>query len=638
LLLLATMQPGMARAVILPAATIDGPSEDIVGFGGASVASDGSGGIVYLKRIRGVAHVFVSRYLGGQFTAPAQVDYEEPFAASWARIGAAENGELIVVWATPFATRKGKPVYELLGSTLGPGAATFGPAMIVDPNIEEATGTDPDLAVTSTGQADVVYRVVENSVTNIPLLRGGDLVEQVRLAHFNGQGWSGLGAINRNPGASMRPPTQTNGPQVALGPTGNGAVVWQEPDVEGVARIWARRIFGTSLDYVLAVSATSFNGAPIVDDADAPSVAFSRLGQAEVAYRQSAGPGSPLPGPRIFLNMLPDGESADGSQFAGAAIADSQVAGGDTAVVGPPSVDIDEKQNLRLLYDSNGVPRVAEGNDKGLSGAVSLGPPFAGAEPSAASVMNPEGGGVSAWPSVERQGHPAVGVREDFPGGAVQTALVSGGAGGEVGELAVGRSGLGDGLIAFRQGQLGNAAIVAARATAPPEHFVVTVPQGWARPSRAIVSWLSASSADGPLEYRVLLDGRPQNAPTSALSLALDTRGLSSGSHRVQVLASDIDGQSTLTSPTALKVDGTPPKVTVRRAHGCYAVVIRVGDPNSGVAKRFVSVSFGDGSGARRRHTRVAHRYAHAGIYRVSVHVRDKAGNAGTVRQWVSVR
>ena len=356
-----------------------------------------------------------------------------------------------------------------------------------------------------------------------------------------------------------------------------------------------------------------------------------------MAYRQTAGPGSPLPGPRVFLNMLPDGESADGSQFIGATIADPEVAGGASAVVGPPSVDIDEKQSLRLLYDSNGVPRVVEGNDKGLSGALSLGPPFAGAEPYAASVMNPEGGGVSAWPSVEGQGHPAVGVREDFPSGAVQTALVSGGAGGEVGELAVGRSGLGDGLIAFRQGQLGNAAIVAARATAPPQHFVVTVPKGWARPSRAIVAWLSASSANGPLEYRVLLDGRPQNAPTSALSLALNTRALSSGSHRVQVLASDIDGQSTLTPPTALEVDGTPPKVTVAGARGGHAVVIRVRDPNSGVAKRYVSVSFGDGSRARRR-TRFAHRYAHAGIYRVTVHVRDKAGNASTVRQWVSVR
>ena len=79
--------------------------------------------------------------------------------------------------------------------------------------------------------------------------------------------------------------------------------------IEGVARIWARRLFGSTLDYVMPVSAETFDGAPIADDADAPSVAVSWLGQADVAYRQSAGPGSPLPGPRIFLNILPNGES-----------------------------------------------------------------------------------------------------------------------------------------------------------------------------------------------------------------------------------------------------------------------------------------------------------------------------------------
>ncbi len=95
-----------ARAVILPATTIDGPSENIVGFGGVAMAEDGTGGLVYLKRVNGVPHVFVSRYAGGQWQAPIRVDTEEPFAATWPRIGAANGGELVVVWATPFATKK----------------------------------------------------------------------------------------------------------------------------------------------------------------------------------------------------------------------------------------------------------------------------------------------------------------------------------------------------------------------------------------------------------------------------------------------------------------------------------------------------------------------------------------------------
>jgi hypothetical protein len=632
-----------ARAVVLPAQTIDGPSEDIVGFGGVAMAEDGTGGLVYLKRVAGVAHVFVARFVGGRWQAPIRVDGEQPFAASWPRIGAADGGELEVVWATPFATEANVPVDELLGATLGPGASGFGPAMLIDPDIREGAGTSPDLAMSSTGQAGVVYRVVNNEgasnrrIKEFPLLRPGDVVEDVRVAHFDGERWSRLGAINRNGGASMRPPTTANAPQIAIGPTGNGVVVWQEPDSEGVGRIWARRLFASTLDYVLPVSAQTFgpSNAPIGQDADAPSVAISLLGQAEVAYRQSIGPGSPLPGPRIMLNTLPDGESADGSQFLGAQVVDD-APGGAGATVGPPNIDIDSKQNVRLLYDSNGTPRVTFGTDRGLSGTVSLGPGFAGSE-AAASVMNPAGGGISAWPSADAAGHPAVSVREDFASGAVQTALVRGGAGGAVGELGVGRSGLGDGLIGFLQGELGNAAVVAARASAPPVQLVLNVPLGWVKPSQAVVSWLPAKSADGPLTYKVVLDGHPLATPPGAFQLRLDRHRLGSGAHRVQVLATDVDGQTTLSAPSPLLVDALAPAVKIMRALGGHGVRVRISDRRSGLDKRALSVSFGDGSHARGR-AKYVHRYAHAGSYRVSVRVRSKVGNAGVVTEWVSVR
>ncbi len=633
-----------AGAVILPATTVDGPSEDIVGFGGIAMAEDGTGGVVYLKRVGGIAHVFVARYAEGHFFPPIRVDTGQPFAASWPRIGAADGGELVVVWATPFATEGGHPVDELLSSTLGPGATIFGSPMIIDPDIRTGAGASPSLAMSPTGQADVVYRVIkseEGQATNVPLLHPGDVVEDVRLAHFDGEQWSRLGAINRDAGVSMRPPTEANAPQLAIGPTGNAVVVWQEPDIDGVARIWARRLFGQSLDYVMPVSAASLGGTPIGQDADAPAVSISRLGQAEVAYRQVAGPGSPLSGPRIFLNTLPDGESADGSEFSGASIVDAAVAGGAAATVGPPSIDTDEKQDLRLLYDSNGTPRVIEGTDRGLTAALSLGSPFAstepGAEPFSASVMNQAGGGISAWPSLDSAGRPVVAIREDFPGGGVQTGLVSGGAGGAVGELAIGRSGLGDGLVAFRQGPFGDAAIVVSQVTAPPVRFVVTVPKKWIKPSQASIAWLPAESANGPLKYALVLDGRRVPTPSGALSLHLDTRGLSSGTHKVQVLATDIFGQSTLTPASPLKIDGGSPAVKIARAHGDRAVTVRLNDPNSGLATKTIEVSFGDGARAGKRKS-LAHSYAHAGIYQVVVKVSDKLGNKATVRKLVSIR
>jgi PKD domain len=636
------MHACVARATIQPAVTIDGPSEEIVGFGGVAMAEDGSGGVVYLKRAGGVAHVFVSRYLHGHWLAPIQADAGQPYIASWPRIAAADGGELVVVWDTPFATEGGRPEQELLGATLDAGASTFGPAMMVDADVNSGTGTSPDLAMSSTGQADVVYRVVHEETgrtTSIPLLRPGDVIEDVRVAHFNGETWSSLGTINRNLGISMRPATQTNGPQIAVGPTGNGVVVWQEPDIDGVARIWARRIFGHTLGYVMPVSASSIAGGPISGDADAPSVAFSALGQAEVAYRQAAGPGSPLLGPRIFLNTLPDGESlkASGTEFLGASVADSAVSGGAGAVIGPPSVDIDAHREIRLVYDAAGTPRVVQGSGAGLTGAFSLGPPYSASDLPSVSVMNPAGGGISAWPSSERGGDPAVALREDFPNGAVQTGLVSGGAGGPIGELAVGRSGLGDGLVAFQQGPLGNAAIVAAQATAPPAELVLSTPNGWVKPTRADVSWEAAQSADGPLSYRVILDGHALATPAGALSMRLSPRGLGDGAHKVQLLATDINGQATLSAPAELRTDGQPPKLTVRLVHGGTGVRVSIRDPDSGVAAGAVRVEFGDGASAH-GHTRMTHRYARAGVYRIVASVRDRVGNRGVVRRLVSVR
>jgi hypothetical protein len=251
--------------------------------------------------------------------------------------------------------------------------------------------------------------------------------------------------------------------------------------------------------------------------------------------------------------------------------------------------------------------------------------------------MNPSGGGVSAWPSADGDGHEAIAIREDFPSGAIQTALLSGGGGGPVGELAVARSGLGEGLVAFVQGPLGDAAVVAVLASAPPEQFVASVPRGWIAPSQAVVSWLPAPSSRGPITYRVVLDGRPLPVAQDAFEMHIDPRRLGDGRHRVQLLATDAVGQSTLTPPSALLIDALPPSVTISSALRGVGVSVRVRDSDSGVDRRRVSVSFGDGSSARGR-VRYTHRYARAGVYRVVVRARDNIGIAGVVRRLVDAR
>ena len=171
--------------------------------------------------------------MDGHWLAPIRVDTEEPYAASWPRIGAAERGRADRRVGDAVRDRAtASPCTSCSARELGPGGERFGQAIIVDRNIEEATGTSPDLAVSSTGQADVVYRVVEPSTHErrrccVP----GDVVEQVRVAHFDGAALVEPRRDQPRPGRLDAPadrrPTR---PQIAIGPTGNGVVVWQEPE------------------------------------------------------------------------------------------------------------------------------------------------------------------------------------------------------------------------------------------------------------------------------------------------------------------------------------------------------------------------------------------------------------------------
>ncbi len=641
--LLGGLLPGSAGAVIQKAVTIDGPSPEIESFGGVAMAPDGSGGVVYLKRVGGVSHVFVAQYKGGKWLAPVEVDSEATYAASDPRIGAANGGELIVLWATPFASVNEKTIFRLVSAELAPGSQAFAPPVIVDRNIGEADEVSPDLAMSGGGSAYVVYRVLRPQAqrSSVPLLKPGDVLEEVRVARLNGERWVDLGEINHDPGISMRPPTSANAPRIALGSSTTAVVVWQEPEVNGTARIWARRLFGTNIDYPMLVSATSYRGAPLAYDSDAPRVAFSSLGQAEVAYRQLSGPGSPLSGPRIFLNVLPDGEAESGYAFLGASVVDPELAGGEAAEVGRPSVDIDAHDAARLLYDADGAARVVEADNNELSSPFDLRPAFVGTQLTPAnelepvSVINPGGGTVSAWPSADTSGAPALAVEEAFPDGAVQTALLSAPAGGPIAALGAGRSGLGDALVAFQQGPVGSAAIVGARVSAPPASFAASVPHGWIQPSQARVEWSASASADGPLSYFAVLDGHRLPVPVGAQEMALPGQ-LPDGIHHVQMLVVDAEGQSALTAPVELDIGPPPPVVAIGSADGGRGVVVRVNAPRSARVGS-VSIDFGDGQHASSQ-TYVRHIYARAGRYVVVVDAGGSDGANTRVRRVVRAR
>lgn len=617
-----------AQALITSPVTVDGPSSGILDFGSAAMAPDGSGGLVYTKAVEGVPHVFASRYVNGTWSAPIRVDWDQPYEASRPRIAAGRGGELLVVWVTGVATVHSQVQHALYSAGIGTGAATFGPSLLVDPNVGEGIGVDPSLSGTSPGQATVAYRVITYTFTQPGFstavqLRPGDVMADIRVARLMGDRWSRLGAINRNPEASMRPPGPANGPQVGAGIDGGAVVAWQEPDQTGAARIWMRRIFGTTPGQVLEASPANWEGAPVSGDADAFSLAVTPLNQARVAYR-IAGSGA-TPG-RLLLNTLPPDFAIPSGALNGA----TTVFKGAEAL-GVPGVAATEKGGregaLRLVFAAGSEIRQAGVDaDGGLTPLAT--PPGPGVKPGAEAVaaIGPEGSSVLAYPALDAQGRPVAAVRQEFASGAAQAGLLAGTEGGPVAEMSAGSSGRGDALIGFRQGEAGRYEIVAERVSAPPASFKAKAPKRWVRPARAKLRWQVAKSAVGGLTYSVLLEGRVVKRGLRRRRYLPPRRLLGNGVRRAQAMATDRLGGQVISPAVKLRVDGLAPRVTmkVRRARGLISVSVR--DRESGLRAASTSVSFGDGvhdNGGSKFH----HAYTRPGRYTIAVRGRDKVGN-----------
>ena len=616
-----------AGATIAPASILDGPSASILDVDGAAMAPDGTGGIVYRKLLDGEPHVFVSRLLDGAWQAPIQVDVGQLGPATFPTIAAADGGGLMVVWVQPWMWISSSPGaqatlhYELMSAVLQPGAQSFGQIERID-DVGNGTAVYPSLSMAPDGSAYVAYRVVTNPLTPrtaLPIqpMRSGDELIEVRVQRFNGLSWSSLGAMNRLPGqVTMRRPDSSNGPVIGVNDAGQALVVWQEPAIDGVAQIWARRLSGATKGNVLEVSPSSIGGRPVTAEADAPALALGEYGEAKVAFRLAGGAGSPLGSPHVLLNTLTLPVVEEVSSFTGAVALDG------AGSIGVPSVAIDSTGDYRLTYTAAGTVRLIAGREAQNGSPSVLG--AATAEP-ALTTVDPEGGGVSVWPATDPAGRPVVQVRQDFPGGAWQTAYLSAPLSGPVTGLVAGGSGLGDALIAFDQGPPGAGQVMATLAQSPPGKFTIHVPSGWLNARSAVVEWEPAANAVGTLTYSVVVDGRVVAHGLPGLSYRFNPRQLGDGVRHIQVLATDAMGQQTMSAATLLHAEVDPPLVSVRRLSHDRVRVRVYGDP-AGVKAADTLVSFGDGATSK-RHDTVVHAYRRPGRYTIVVHATDKVGN-----------
>ena len=395
------------------------------------MSADGTGGLVYTEQIDGAEHVFVSQYSGGQWHAPIRVDWQNPYSATDPRIAAASGGWLVVVWVSQIATVKGRIQQALYSSTLESGSSSFGEQFTVDPDVGEGLGVDPSLALAASGQGLVAYRAVTDNFktsdvqTTIEPLRPGDVLADIRVARYEGEFWSSPEQVNRDQRLSMRSPTEANGPQVGLGNGNQAVVAWQEPELGGTARIWARRIFGTTLGLAMQASPTTYDAQPVTADADAFALSVSEFGEAKVVSRVDGVSGTALGGTRLFVDTLPVSTSPKGAEFTGPVLAGGgSIPAGD---LGVPSVAVDDEGAFRIAFTAGSTADVLVGDERNLAAPeVPLGAIVTTGGAGVVTALNPAGGGVTAWPATGSEGLSGVAVREDFPGGAAQSALISG--------------------------------------------------------------------------------------------------------------------------------------------------------------------------------------------------------------------
>lgn len=638
LLLAACVHAAPAGATVSAVTQIAPPSADVVEIGDAAMAEDGTGGIVFLKKEGGHDHVFVARFDAG-WEAPQRVDVGQDFDSSWPRIAAGDGGRLLVTWVQEFGVASDR----MFSATLDPGAKGFQAPVPVDMNVGEATATFPDLAMNPGGQAYLTYLVISDES---PLNPPGYLGLDVRVARYNNRLWSVLGnPVDRNPATPMPKPTAASGPRIGIDTTGGAIVAWREPDDEFVNRVWARRVFGSTVGIPLQASPSSWEGTPLRGEADAFDLDDAGFGQAAVVFRQQPGQGSKLSAPRVFINEIPDAFAAGAGAFAGARLVDGGVRGS----LGAPSVAVEPEGGFLTGFSSGAATLLSGGDNKALSEAERADD---GGSSIAGEPLVDLGGSlaaIAAWREL-RAGAGAVAVRERRADGVLESASLSAPGGGAIGGLSLGGSGLGDAIVAWRQGSGAKAQIAAAVVDAPPDPFLVEVPDGWQRKATMRVKWNAAENAIGNLRYSVSIDDEPIGKKTARLHAVLKSKRVGDGRHKLQVFAIDDSGQETGSRKGTLLVDRTAPRIGLRKKGDRVAVV--VADRVSGVKGRTVRASFGDRGGAhganarssrrhggRKKHRPVVirHAYASGGSFRVTVTARDRAGNEASFSRRVRV-
>ena len=600
---LAATAPG-AHAAWFQAEAVDGPAAEVESLGGVDLARDGTGAVVYIRRVDGVRHIFMSRFYGGSWRPAERVDVGMPEEVTEAKVAVADRYRIAVVWISGGRVR-GSVVQgddERPGPLLGP------TELYADPSGELS---DLSLDMGINGTAYATY--------STPGPGGAD----VRVSRLQGVAWQLVGPLDIDPVQSAGRDDQRS--RVAVSAEGNALVVWGESHPDGRSRVYGRRVTGLVPSAVpQELSLNEFQG-QLGGPADSPDLDIEDDGSfAWAVFRQDFGGASRTVARRLLGSQFEAPVSLDG----GAATSNPRIALNGRGV------------GVAALQAGGAVNALYLEND-----AFALGPQLqtqVSGEPSAPVVAASEHREVAvAWRVAAGAGTGTIYGRfkpdgKPFEGVTLLSRPEFGPV--EPGEYAATSDRLAGMAVAMIQGAPGTQRTLSvAVQDRPPGRPGGQTTGTYQRRSRPTFKWAPGLDLWGAQSFRVVVDGQPVGE-TTARTL-VPAKPLSSGRpHPWRVIAIDRHGQQTMSKERFIRIDAVAPRVVVKvkgkRKPGQSLKISVTGLDGRGSGVDYVLVEYGDKASAKQfKQFRGAHRYR-KGTFRLKVKVVDRAGNAArkTVR------
>jgi hypothetical protein len=620
----AAAAPGLASAAARrtptfspPNVVVDGPSSDISSLNGLSIARDGTGGLLYVKDVGGVAHVFVSRLLSGSFQPPQQVDTGLATASSSQPVIAAGQGGLLII-----AFVNGGDLY--VAQTPSPQSPIGAPSVLFD------GASNPSLSLSTFGKGYLAFTAV------------GDASDQVRAAYYSQGQWSlEADPLNADPSADAG----VNGGRPAVSCAGDGVAVvaWGEG-----GHIYTRRVTGTSPSVVFQqADPLSVNGWREVSSADPTVSSGGDSSYASVAFQEELTDGTNRQS-RVLMNHLHAGQYDGVFQADGEATGDPEGADQPRTVVtefGAGWVTSEHDQSHALFATVLGTNAGAQGVQRIDSSSNSSAPD---AVPATAGVVST----LIAWqqsPGISGPGEIRVRYAADGadlgPEQVVSSPTL--GASNAARGLGAGGDVAGDAAVAWVQGTGADQRIVTGQLYQTPGNFVPARTFRYAISADPVLAWSTSAESWGAAHYAVQFDGAPldQTYGTEIRTVA----PVADGRHTWQVSATNQADLTTVARLATVFVDTVAPQVTVKLSGRRMVAlkqtiaVTRSDPPPAGAASAVASglastqLRWGDGSDAQIGHA-ATHTYKRAGTYTVKVTVADRAGNQTVVTRKLTIK